>query len=118
MLERLAGDRFEELELILSFSVAGIADFDRDVERHRHRLGELEELGADWTIVGPPWSPSPGPDRVAPGLRRHVHHELKHARSTVSIGIAVPVTGRAGRLLAARRRASKIRTKRRPCPAR
>jgi probable F420-dependent oxidoreductase len=61
MLERLAGDRFEELELILSFAQPDIAHFERDIERHRHRLGELEELGADWTIVGPPWSTSPGP---------------------------------------------------------
>ncbi len=61
VLERLAGDRFEELELILSLSSPGIAEFERDLERHRHRLGEIEELGADWTIVGPPWSPSPGP---------------------------------------------------------
>ncbi len=61
VLERLAGDRFDELELILSFSGGVGADFERDVERYRHRLGELEELGADWTIVGPPWSPSPGP---------------------------------------------------------
>ncbi len=60
-LELFAGDRFDELELILSFSGGGGADFARDAERYRHRLGELEELGADWTIVGPPWSPSPGP---------------------------------------------------------
>ncbi len=61
VLQRLAGDRFDELELILSFSGGVGTDFERDVERYRHRLGELEELGADWTIVGPPWSPSPGP---------------------------------------------------------
>jgi len=61
VLERLAGDRYGELELIMGFSGSGLGDFDRDAEKVRHRLDELEELGVDWVFVGPPWSPAPGP---------------------------------------------------------
>jgi probable F420-dependent oxidoreductase len=61
VLERLAGDRYGELELIMGYSGPGLGDFDRDAEKVRHRLAELEELGADWVFVGPPWSPAPGP---------------------------------------------------------
>jgi probable F420-dependent oxidoreductase len=60
-LERLAGERFEELELILSYQGPGLADFEKDAERIRHRLGEMDELGVDWTFVSSPWSPAPGP---------------------------------------------------------
>ncbi len=59
-LELFAGERFEELELILGFGV-GLSDFERDAEQIRDRMGEMEAMGVDWTIVGPPWSPSPGP---------------------------------------------------------
>jgi hypothetical protein len=61
VLEQLAGDRYGELELIMGYSGPGLGDFDRDAEKVRHRLGELEELGVDWVFVGPPWSPAPGP---------------------------------------------------------
>jgi probable F420-dependent oxidoreductase len=61
VLEALAGDRYEELELIMGYSGPGLGDFDRDAEKVRHRLGELEEFGVDWVFVGPPWSPAPGP---------------------------------------------------------
>ena len=61
LLKELAGDRYEELELIMGFSGPGLADFDRDAEKVRHRIGELGELGVDWVFVGPPWSPAPGP---------------------------------------------------------
>lgn len=61
VLKELAGDRYEELELIMGFSGPGLADFDRDAEKVRHRIGELEEIGVDWVFVGPPWSPAPGP---------------------------------------------------------
>jgi probable F420-dependent oxidoreductase len=61
VLKGFAGDRYEELELIMGFSGPGISDFDRDADRVRHRIGELEELGVDWVFVGPPWSPAPGP---------------------------------------------------------
>jgi alkanesulfonate monooxygenase SsuD/methylene tetrahydromethanopterin reductase-like flavin-dependent oxidoreductase (luciferase family) len=60
-LEAFAGDRYSELALILSFSGPRLSDFEKDAEQIRHRFGELEELGVDWTFVGPPWSPAPGP---------------------------------------------------------
>ena len=60
-LERLAGERYGELELILSYQGPSLADFETDAERIRHRLGEMEELGVDWTFVSSPWSPAPGP---------------------------------------------------------
>jgi probable F420-dependent oxidoreductase len=61
MLERLAGDRYSELELILSYQGPSLANFERDAEQIRHRLGEMESMGVDWTFVSSPWSPSPGP---------------------------------------------------------
>ena len=60
-LERFAGDRYEELELIMSFSGPRLTHFDQQAEQVRHRIGELEDLGVDWVFVGPPWSPDPGP---------------------------------------------------------
>jgi probable F420-dependent oxidoreductase len=60
-LERFAGDRYEELELIMGYSGPRLTRFDQDTEQVRHRIGELEELGVDWVFVGPPWSPAPGP---------------------------------------------------------
>jgi probable F420-dependent oxidoreductase len=61
MLERFAGERFGELELILGYSGPSLARFEKDAERITERLGEIEELGVDWTIVSPPWTPAPGP---------------------------------------------------------
>jgi probable F420-dependent oxidoreductase len=60
-LERFAGDRYRELELVHGYSGPSLADFRKDADRIRHRFGEMEELGIDWTFIGPPWSPSPGP---------------------------------------------------------
>ncbi len=60
-LERFAGDRYDQLELILSYVGPTLAHFERDTERIRQRLGEMEELGVDWTFVSPPWSRPPGP---------------------------------------------------------
>jgi probable F420-dependent oxidoreductase len=60
VLKRLAGDRYEELELIMGFSGPALARFDQNAERVRDRLGELEQEGVDWVFVGPPWSPAPG----------------------------------------------------------
>ncbi len=59
-LKRFAGDRYDELALILSYSGPSLAHFERDAEQIRHRLGEMDEMGVDWTIIGPPWSPAPG----------------------------------------------------------
>ena len=60
-LERFAGDRYEELELIMGFSGPRLTHFDQQAEQVRQRIGELEDLGVDWVFVGPPWSPDPGP---------------------------------------------------------
>ena len=61
VLKGFAGDRYDELELIMGYSGPGLTHFDRDAEKVRDRLGELEGLGVDWVFVGPPWSPAPGP---------------------------------------------------------
>ena len=61
VLERLAGYRYSELELVLSYQGPSLANFERDAEQIRHRLGEMEAMGVDWTFVSSPWSPSPGP---------------------------------------------------------
>jgi probable F420-dependent oxidoreductase len=67
-LERFAGDRYEELELIMGYSGPRPTRFDQDAERVRDRIGELEELGVDWVFVGPPWSPAPGPTEWLEGF--------------------------------------------------
>jgi len=60
-LERFAGDRYSQLELVLSYRGPSLANFEKDAEQIRHSLGEMEELGVDWTFVSSPWSPAPGP---------------------------------------------------------
>ena len=61
VLKRFAGDRYEELELILGYSGPGLSRFDQEADQVHRRLAELEELGADWVFLGPPWSSAPGP---------------------------------------------------------
>ncbi len=61
VLKGFAGDRYEELELIMGYSGPSLGNFDQESERVRDRLGELEQLGVDWAFVSPPWSPAPGP---------------------------------------------------------
>ena len=68
VLKEFAGDRYEDLELIMGFSGPRLTDFDRDAERVRNRIGELEETGVDWVFVGPPWSPAPGPQEWVEGF--------------------------------------------------
>jgi probable F420-dependent oxidoreductase len=60
-LERFAGDRYEQLELVHGYHGPSLSQFEKDAEQIRHRLGEMSELGVDWTFVSPPWSPAPGP---------------------------------------------------------
>jgi probable F420-dependent oxidoreductase len=60
-LERLAGERYEDLQLIMSYSGPSLADFERDAEQIRDRFGEMDAMGVDWTIVGPRWSRAPAP---------------------------------------------------------
>jgi len=61
VLERFAGERYEQLELIHSYMGPSLANFARDAEQIRHAFGEMEDLGIDWTFVSPPWSPAPDP---------------------------------------------------------
>jgi len=61
VLERFAGERYEQLELIHSYMGPSLSNFERDAEQIRHAFGEMEELGIDWTFVSPPWSPAPAP---------------------------------------------------------
>jgi probable F420-dependent oxidoreductase len=61
VLERFAGERSGELELIVGYSGPSLARFEQDAQRIKERLGEMDDLGVDWTIVSPPWSPAPGP---------------------------------------------------------
>ncbi len=68
VLQRFAGDRYEDLELILGYSGPGLSRFDQEGDRVRQRLGELEDFGADWIFVGPPWSPAPGPTEWLQGF--------------------------------------------------
>ncbi|MFN0030242.1 MAG: LLM class F420-dependent oxidoreductase [Acidimicrobiales bacterium] len=55
LLQDLAGDRFEQLDLVLP--LAG-GNPSRDAERHRNILGRMAELGAGWVMVSTnakPW---------------------------------------------------------------
>jgi probable F420-dependent oxidoreductase len=61
VLKRFAGDRYEELELIMGYSGPSLANFEKNADQIWHRFGEMAEMGVDWTFVGPPWSPAPGP---------------------------------------------------------
>jgi hypothetical protein len=67
-LERFAGKRYEELELIMSYTGPSLAEFERDSEQIRDRLGEMDAMGVDWTIVGPRRSPAPAPGRLGDSI--------------------------------------------------
>ena len=68
VLKEFAGDRFEQLELIMGYSGPSASRFDQEADRVHERLGELEELGVDWVFVGPPWSTAPGPTEWLQGF--------------------------------------------------
>lgn len=59
ILRDLAGERFGEISITLSYNDPTIQDLSRDVERHRAALEEYRELGVDWVIVGGPDGPAP-----------------------------------------------------------
>lgn len=59
MLEELAGDRFNTLDISVAYTDASVYDLGTDVERHRDELGQIAELGATWINV-------PGPTGVPP----------------------------------------------------
>jgi hypothetical protein len=56
-LKEIAGERAAGLDFAISYSDPTLADFTRDIERHRDAFGELEQAGATWIIVSP--SPTP-----------------------------------------------------------
>ena len=60
-LKRFAGERFEQLQLIMGYQGPSLSNFERDAEQIRQRLGEIDEMGITWTIIGAPWSLAPGP---------------------------------------------------------
>ncbi len=62
MLKDFAGDRFADLDLVLSYTDRSVYDLSNDVERHRAAIGELRELGATWMVV-------PGPSGAHPQSR-------------------------------------------------
>jgi probable F420-dependent oxidoreductase len=54
-LRDLAGDRFDSLDINVAYVDHSIHDLSTDVERHRHELGRLAEVGATWVnVIGPP----------------------------------------------------------------
>ena len=59
MLKRLAGDRFTNLDIVLSYSDSSIYETSVDVERHRDTLGRIAELGATWMVLSGPRGPHP-----------------------------------------------------------
>ncbi|MET0145000.1 MAG: LLM class F420-dependent oxidoreductase [Ilumatobacteraceae bacterium] len=59
ILRDLAGDRFADLDIVVSYNDATVYDTDRDVERHREALAGYEAAGASWIIVPGPQDPAP-----------------------------------------------------------
>ena len=59
MLKQLAGDRFEELDIAVSYHEQGMFELPRDVERHRDAIGRLTEIGATAIIVSGPTDAHP-----------------------------------------------------------
>lgn len=57
--KEIAGERAAGLDFAVSYGDESLADFTRDIERHRDAFGELERAGATWIIVSP--SPTPVP---------------------------------------------------------
>jgi probable F420-dependent oxidoreductase len=58
-LKEYAGDRFDSMELIVSYQGRGLDEFEADVERHREGFAQLAELGVTWVVISPPWAPAP-----------------------------------------------------------
>ena len=58
-LKDLAGDRFAGLDITVAYADPSVHDVTSDVERHRHAIGALRELGATWMVVPGPAAPHP-----------------------------------------------------------
>lgn len=58
-LRELAGDRFADLDIIMSHLGHDPVDSAVEVERHRHEFGRMVDAGATWIVVAAPWAPHP-----------------------------------------------------------
>jgi len=65
LLRDYAGDRFDDLEIVGSFTDRSIYRLDRDLERHRDALGQLADLGISRIVV-------PGPSDIHPAAAEFV----------------------------------------------
>jgi probable F420-dependent oxidoreductase len=54
-----AGERFSDMDLVVSYTGEGLTDFADDIDRHRQGLADLESLGATTVVVSPRWRPAP-----------------------------------------------------------
>ena len=59
VLREYAGERYDSMDLIISYHGKGLTNFRDDVERHRDGLGQLAEMGAKWVMVTCDWAPAP-----------------------------------------------------------
>jgi probable F420-dependent oxidoreductase len=64
-LRELAGDRFDNLDIIVAYRDESIYDEPIDIERHREAFGHIAELGATWILI-------PGPTKVAPAAAEFI----------------------------------------------
>ena len=78
--EEFAGDRYEELELIMGYSGPRLSRFDEEIEPARDRLGELEEARCRLGLRRPPMVAGARAEGMAGGLRGDLHKELGVAR--------------------------------------
>jgi probable F420-dependent oxidoreductase len=59
VLRGYAGERFDSMDLIISYHGRDLTNFRSEVERHRDGLGQLAEMGAKWIMVTCDWAPAP-----------------------------------------------------------
>ncbi len=75
ILRDLAGERFDDLDIAVSYNDASVYDTDWEIERHREALAGYEAAGATWILV-------PGPPGTAPRsaefLEAFGQHHLRH----------------------------------------
>jgi len=59
VLQDLAGDRFESLDIAVPYLDITHENVDTEVERHRDALGRIAALGATWVVIAAPWGVQP-----------------------------------------------------------
>src|SRR2546423_5177473 len=62
-LKEMAGDRADELDIMVLYTDESIRDTSRDVERHRDALGRISDIGATWVSFA--WDFSEESDTLA-----------------------------------------------------